>query len=189
MRRVLPKYEKDKTLTDSSVIFLLLLVSRSKLIPDFAFTIHFIHLIATTFYTHSVPANWLWWGLQFSSASVMTSLGIWACRWRELKPISIGIGASSQQQAGSSSQPNPESEGSSRGRGRGRNMPDGGGDYEMVRMKEMGEEGVWIYLDGCGFRCFTFIFILFRPRMMPWLGLWWDSIPLAHFVYPNFCIV
>ena len=71
----------------------------------------------------------------------MTSLGIWACRWRELKPISIGIGGSSQQQAGPS-QTNTEAEGASRGRGRGRNMPDGGGEYEMVRMKEMGQEAV-----------------------------------------------
>ena len=141
MRWVSPPYEIPNSLTLCSVIFLLLLVSRSKLIPDFAFTIHFLHLLATTFYTHSVPANWLWWGLQFSSASVMTSLGIWACRWRELKPISIGIGGSSQQQAGPS-QTNTEAEGASRGRGRGRNMPDGGGEYEMVRMKEMGQEAV-----------------------------------------------
>lgn len=72
---------------------------------------------------------------------MMTVLGIWACRWRELKPISIGIGAS-QQQSGSSSQPNGEGEHASRGRSRGLNMPDSGGEYEMVRMKEMGGEAV-----------------------------------------------
>lgn len=84
----------------------------------------------------------------------MTVLGIWACRWRELKPISIGVGASQQQQqqAGPSSRPHAETGNEadddtqgffmSRGRGRGRNMPDGGGEFEMVRMKEMGEQAV-----------------------------------------------
>lgn len=85
-----------------SVILLLLLVSRSKLIPDFALTIHFVHLIATSLYTHTIPANWLWWGLQTASASLMVFLGMWACRYRELQPITFGIGggssSSSQQQ-------------------------------------------------------------------------------------------
>lgn len=75
-----------------SVILLLLLVSRSKLIPDFALTIHFVHLIATSLYTHTIPTNWLWWGLQFASASLMVFLGMWACRYRELQPITFGIG-------------------------------------------------------------------------------------------------
>ncbi|OJJ60996.1 hypothetical protein ASPSYDRAFT_42834 [Aspergillus sydowii CBS 593.65] len=91
------------------VIFLLLLVSRSKLIPDFALTIHFLHLITTSLYTRAVPSNLLWWGLQCASAAFMVFLGIWACRWRELQPISfggIGTGQSSDResaQAGESS--------------------------------------------------------------------------------------
>lgn len=90
------------------VIFLLLLVSRSKLIPDFALTIHFLHLITTSLYTRAIPSNFLWWGLQCASAAFMVSLGIWACRWRELQPISfggIGTGQNSDRgsaQAGSS---------------------------------------------------------------------------------------
>ncbi|KAI2995421.1 hypothetical protein CBS147346_9903 [Aspergillus niger] len=132
------------------VIFLLLLVARSKLIPDFALTLHFLHLIATTLYTHSVPANWLWWGLQGASAAFMTFLGIWACRWRELQPISfggIGGGSSSggdisagasgggEAQSGAGGE---ESFSLSRGRGRGRGLRDsssGGDEYEMVEMK------------------------------------------------------
>ncbi|TPR10007.1 hypothetical protein CAN33_0054315 [Aspergillus niger] len=112
------------------VIFLLLLVARSKLIPDFALTLHFLHLIATTLYTHSVPANWLWWGLQGASAAFMTFLGIWACRWRELQPISGG-----EAQSGAGGE---ESFSLSRGRGRGRGLRDsssGGDEYEMVEMK------------------------------------------------------
>ncbi|KAL1854246.1 hypothetical protein Plec18170_005010 [Paecilomyces lecythidis] len=132
-----------------SVIFLLLFVTRSKLIPDFALTIHFIHLVVVSLYTHSLPSNWLWWGLQFGSAALMTFLGIWACQWRELKPISFGglggsTGNTNQQSSSQNGQQNGSAEsgddsqlaGFSRGRGRGRNLRDGAGEYEMVDMKE-----------------------------------------------------
>ncbi|KAL5335721.1 integral membrane protein S linking to the trans Golgi network-domain-containing protein [Aspergillus crustosus] len=112
------------------VIFLLLLVSRSKLVPDFALTIHFIHLFTTTLYTHAIPSNLLWWGLQCSSAALMTSLGIWACRYRELQPISFG-GIASSVAAAASSQTGESSNGLLSGRGRNA----GGGEYEMVNMK------------------------------------------------------
>ncbi|PYH89238.1 hypothetical protein BO71DRAFT_390024 [Aspergillus ellipticus CBS 707.79] len=134
------------------VIFLLLLVSRSKLIPDFSLTLHFMHLIATTLYSHSVPANWLWWGLQGASAAFMTFLGIWACRWRELQPISFGgIAPSSSSGAGAgaggsgSGQQESQADVSfslSTGRGRGRNMKESGDEYEMADMKGLGEQAV-----------------------------------------------
>ncbi|OAX79046.1 hypothetical protein ACJ72_06635 [Emergomyces africanus] len=131
------------------VIFLLLWVSRSKLIPDFALTIHFIHLLITSFYTHSLPTNWLWWGLQIASSALMTFLGMWACQWRELQPIVFGGSAAntSSSSGGNNGTKRPGDDttgdgddggsifGFSRGRGRGRNR-DGGGDYEMVGMKE-----------------------------------------------------
>lgn len=151
-----------------SVILLLLLVSRSKLIPDFALTIHFVHLIATSLYTHSIPSNWLWWGLQCASAALMTFLGMWACQWRELQPISFGGTSSSSaqqqsqqqqqqqppQQQGSSSDPSQQGQSGdndgdddlssfSRGRGRGgRGGLRDGGEYEMGYMKGVGEQAV-----------------------------------------------
>ena len=76
--------------TFNSVILLLLLVARSKLVPDFALTLHVLHLIATSVYTRSFPTNVLWWILQGASAALMASLGVWSCRWRELKPINFG---------------------------------------------------------------------------------------------------
>ncbi|KAL4741614.1 integral membrane protein S linking to the trans Golgi network-domain-containing protein [Aspergillus similis] len=117
------------------VIFLLLLVSRSKLIPDFALTIHFIHFITTTFYTHSLPSNLLWWALQCTSAAFMVFLGMWACRWRELQPISFGgLGSgSSRQGSGESSQAGESSNGLLSGRARS-----GGDEYEMMNMKGEG---------------------------------------------------
>lgn len=75
-----------------SVIFLLLLIARSKLVPDFALTIHFLHLLVTTLYTRSLPSYGFWWALQIASATLMTSLGVWSCRYRELQPIQIGTG-------------------------------------------------------------------------------------------------
>lgn len=118
----------------SSVIFLLLFVSRSKLVPDFALTLHFLHLIATVLYSHSVPANLLWWGLQFASAAMMTFLGMWACQHRELQPIAFGgLGGSSN--TGSSSQAADDGQPESsfgRGRGRDRSQAD---EYEMDSLK------------------------------------------------------
>ncbi|KAL3479156.1 integral membrane protein S linking to the trans Golgi network-domain-containing protein [Aspergillus californicus] len=106
------------------VIFLLLLVSRSKLIPDFSITIHFLHLITTSLYSRSIPSNLLWWALQFASAGFMISLGIWACRWRELQPISFGgIAGSLNPTQNSGAQ---TSESSRRG---------AAGEYEMINMK------------------------------------------------------
>ena len=113
-----------------SAIFILLLVARSKLVLDFALTVHFIHLIVTSLYTHAIPANLFWWALQLCSATIMTCLGVWACQWRELRPINFGSKTPARQQ------PAAEDEGGeSRGRGRGRGR-DGAGEYEMVGIKE-----------------------------------------------------
>ncbi|PTU17427.1 hypothetical protein P175DRAFT_0445645 [Aspergillus ochraceoroseus IBT 24754] len=122
------------------VMFLLLLVSRSKLIPDFALTIHFLHLLTTSLYTRSIPSNWLWWGLQCGSAALMTFLGVWACQWRELRPISFGSltvsgNATQTSNAVFPSRVEEHSEPflSGRSRGRGRNVD--GGEYEMTDIK------------------------------------------------------
>lgn len=130
-------------LARSSVIALLVFVVRSKLIPDFSLTLHFVHLIITSLYTHAVPSNLLWWGLQCASAAVMTFVGIWACQYRELRPISFGGIAGSgntSQPSGSSSQPPAEE--SSRGRGRARDLGSGGGEYELEEMKARGDQAV-----------------------------------------------
>lgn len=142
-------------LINDSVILLLLLVSRSKLIPDFALTIHFVHFVATSLYTHSIPSNWLWWGLQCASAALMTFLGMWACQWRELQPISFGGASSStqqqqqqqgqqQQQFSGQGQDNDDDDDPSftlsRGRGRGRGIFREGNEYEMEILK--GEQAV-----------------------------------------------
>lgn len=144
-----------------SVVFLLLIVSRSKLIPDFALTIHFIHLLVVSFWTHSVPEHLLWWGVQLASAAFMTFAGIWACQKRELQPITFGLDlgssntnshSTSRSRTEDSSAGNattaqegnddPESgllSGTSRGRGRGRNRESGSEYYEMGPVKKESE--------------------------------------------------
>ncbi|KAL1642812.1 putative integral membrane protein sys1-related protein [Diplodia seriata] len=120
------------------VIYLLLLVARSKLIPDFALTIHFLHLIVTSLYSHSIPSHWLWWTVQLASAALMTFLGIWSCQWRELQPINFGGGGGPSRPSKRVDAPvddSQEGEGASYGRGRGR----GRGQYEMVPIKETDE--------------------------------------------------
>jgi protein SYS1 len=67
-------------------------VVRSKLVPDFALTVHFIHLVLTSLYSHSIPYSLFWWSVQGASAAIMTLLGVWSCQWRELRPISFGFG-------------------------------------------------------------------------------------------------
>jgi len=128
------------------VILLLLLVSRSKLIPDFALTIHFIHLVVTSVYTRSLPTNLLWWSLQACSAAFMTSMGIWACQWRELRPMTFGKPKETPAlppEGGEDMEEEEESMGFGRGRGRGKGKGrDGAGHYEMVRMREGADENV-----------------------------------------------
>lgn len=126
------------------VITILLLIARSKLVPDFALTLHFIHLVITSLYSHSIPQNWLWWALQVASAGMMTSLGVWICQYRELRPITFGgsaISSSATEEnaiAVNVSEGVDEEQGYGRGRGRGR-VRDGSGKYEMVDMKPEGE--------------------------------------------------
>lgn len=120
-------------------LLLLLLISRSKLVPDFTLTLHFLHLVVTSLYSRAVPRNWLWWLLQATSAGLMTSLGVWTCRWRELQPINFGSsgaggedggGVNSKDASGDIAVHDAEVD---RGKARG-----GGAAYEMVGLMKCG---------------------------------------------------
>lgn len=123
-----------------TVIPILLLIARSKLVPDFALTIHGVHLVVTSLYTREIPTTLYWWFIQVCSAGLMIGLGMWACQWRELQPMAFG-GKSTTKRAeadaanGHPPEPNSveEGEGYDMGTGRGRGR-DGAGAYEMVGM-------------------------------------------------------
>ena len=124
-------------------MFLLIFVNRSKLIPDFALTLHFLHLIVVSFYTREFPSNKLWWGLMTVSAAMMTFLGIWACQWRELQPLAFGGRAAAQPEAANGHLESGGVGGSTKvesaiGRILGHGRRAEGGSYEMVRMREEG---------------------------------------------------
>jgi len=153
LRQLAPSSWLTLLLPLSRILLLLLLLARSKLVLDFTLTLHLLHLLTTTFYTRALPRNLLWWALQALSAGVMAVGGVWACRWRELRPMSFGGGESGRGREGrgggreisgggadreeggrgdGEEEGGYEIGGKGRGRGRGR---DGGGLYEMVGMK------------------------------------------------------
>ncbi|KAK4556478.1 hypothetical protein LTR86_006622 [Recurvomyces mirabilis] len=123
------------------VIPILLLIARSKLVPDFALTIHFVNLLTTSLYTRAIPTSIYWWLVQASSAALMTSVGIWACQWRELQPMAFGGKSSKGKQraeaanghAAGPAEVTDEEAGYEMGGGRGGGR-DGAGTYEMVGM-------------------------------------------------------
>ena len=106
-----------KTNTSLSVIPILILTTQlsTSLVPDFALTIHFLHLLTTSFYTRRLPTNLLWWTLQAASAGLMVLLGVWVVRYREVQRAA-GFGKRSKAAAPSA--------------GEG-----GGHSYEMVEQR------------------------------------------------------
>lgn len=98
--------------------------------PDFALTIHFLHLLVVSLYTRSLPKRVFWWALQAASAALMTLLGMWACQWRELKPIAFG-GRDRTAASGTATTP---AAGETNGGG-----SDGRGVYEMVGLGKKDE--------------------------------------------------
>ncbi|KAK3376767.1 integral membrane protein S linking to the trans Golgi network-domain-containing protein [Lasiosphaeria ovina] len=120
-------------------IAIVLLVGRSKLVLDFALSLHAVHLVIVTLYTGQLPRHTAWWLAMIAASAVSVGLATWGCRHRELKPISFG-GNSANAAAGGSNEgglgvgddnTGDEEQGFSRGRGRGRGR-DGAGDYEMA---------------------------------------------------------
>lgn len=66
------------------VLFLTVIVGRSKLAWDFAITIHAINFIVVVLFTHRFPSlSWIL--LQIMSSLILIFLGTWTTRWRELR--------------------------------------------------------------------------------------------------------
>ncbi|KAK1829357.1 integral membrane protein S linking to the trans Golgi network-domain-containing protein [Podospora conica] len=117
---------------------LVILVGRSKLVLDFALSLHAIHLVVVTVYTGEVPGNMAWWVSVGGSSVVAVGLGTWGCRYRELRPIAFGgVGGGTAGGGGGVVEAGGDEEegGFARGRGRGRGR-DGEGGYEMVDVGE-----------------------------------------------------
>lgn len=66
------------------VVFLTVIVGRSKLAWDFAVTVHAINFIIVLLHTHQFP-GFEWFLLQFLSSLILIFLGTWTSRWKELR--------------------------------------------------------------------------------------------------------
>jgi hypothetical protein len=67
------------------VIFMTVIVGRSKLAWDFAITVHCINLLVVWAYTREFPKKLLWWAVQIVCCIILVSLGTWTSRWNELR--------------------------------------------------------------------------------------------------------
>ncbi|KAF4981894.1 hypothetical protein FZEAL_2363 [Fusarium zealandicum] len=121
------------------------IIARSKLVPDFALTVHFINLVVATLYSGRVPRYAMWWATMLVSSALSVAIGIWGCQYRELQPVFFGgrriLPATGGEPAvAAADEPGPaphegdEEMGFARGSGRGRGR-DGAGEYEMAPMQ------------------------------------------------------
>lgn len=67
------------------VLFVTIIVGRSKLAWDFAITVHIINLIVVWLYSRHFPTSILWWCLQVLSAVILVTLSTYLTRWKELR--------------------------------------------------------------------------------------------------------
>lgn len=67
------------------VLFVTIIVGRSKLAWDFALTVHIINLLVVWIYSGKFPTSTLWWCLQVMSAVLLVTLSTYLTRWSELR--------------------------------------------------------------------------------------------------------
>lgn len=67
------------------VLFVTIIVGRSKLAWDFAVTVHVVNLGVVLLYTGKFPTSLLWWCLQILSAVILVTLSTYSTRWKELR--------------------------------------------------------------------------------------------------------
>ncbi|GEQ67180.1 hypothetical protein JCM33374_g843 [Metschnikowia sp. JCM 33374] len=67
------------------VLFVTIIVGRSKLAWDFAITVHILNLVVVWLYTGKFPTSILWWCLQVLSGVILVTLSTYSTRWKELR--------------------------------------------------------------------------------------------------------
>ncbi|RKP10748.1 integral membrane protein S linking to the trans Golgi network-domain-containing protein, partial [Thamnocephalis sphaerospora] len=72
-----------------SVLLLLRIVERARLCLDYVVTLHFLHLIFTSYYSGHLPTTVFWWALNLASCCAMSIGGEWVCMRREMEPIML----------------------------------------------------------------------------------------------------
>jgi hypothetical protein len=69
-------------------VSLLVVVERAKKCFDFAFTVYFLHWIATMLYS-GFPSSWAWWVVNTGCMIIMAVAGEQLCMRTELADISL----------------------------------------------------------------------------------------------------
>ncbi|KAJ3774528.1 integral membrane protein S linking to the trans Golgi network-domain-containing protein [Lentinula raphanica] len=68
----------------ADIYYLYIIVRRPRLILDFAFTITFIHLVLTTYYSSSIPTSLFFWAILLAGTAMMIIVAEQLCVKREM---------------------------------------------------------------------------------------------------------
>ncbi|CAG8645908.1 550_t:CDS:2 [Ambispora leptoticha] len=75
------------------IYLLLRVVQRAKLVLDFTVTLHFFHLIITSYYSGHIPTTFVWWAINVTTCCIMIFGGELYCMRKEMEPIMLGGGS------------------------------------------------------------------------------------------------
>ncbi|CAG8602084.1 186_t:CDS:2, partial [Diversispora eburnea] len=77
------------------IYLLVRLIQRARLVLDFSLTLHFFHLLITSYYSGHVPTTFIWWALNVTTCCIMIFGGELYCMKKEMEPILLnedGVG-------------------------------------------------------------------------------------------------
>ncbi|CAG8458027.1 89_t:CDS:2 [Ambispora gerdemannii] len=69
------------------IYLLIRVVQRAKLVLDFTITLHFFHLIITSYYSGHIPTTFVWWAINVTTCCIMIFGGELYCMRKEMEPI------------------------------------------------------------------------------------------------------
>ena len=124
------------------------LLTRSRLVVDFALTMVGLHVLFTVGVAargeDGPPRSGSWWALQIVMAAVSWTIGVWVTRWWELRPIDGFQGGAASSSSSSSAARGGGKDGGEEGEGEGLmngHARGGGGGAEEAMEMEMREMG------------------------------------------------
>ncbi|CAG8667179.1 5398_t:CDS:2, partial [Dentiscutata erythropus] len=69
------------------IYLLVRVVQRARLVLDFSLTLHFFHLVITSYYSGQIPTTFIWWALNVVTCCIMIFGGELYCMRKEMEPI------------------------------------------------------------------------------------------------------
>ncbi|KAG9305447.1 hypothetical protein G9A89_021165 [Geosiphon pyriformis] len=71
------------------IYLLLRVVERAKQVLDFTLTLHFFHLLITSYYSGHIPTTIIWWAINIINCCIMIFGGELYCMRKEMEPIML----------------------------------------------------------------------------------------------------